>query len=104
MHFRLHHIFDRKKGQNQGIKGETRKIYRALREFYKSTVIPMVRWSFERADFRLNSDNLLRPLTVDPTPVLERPDVPELPLNDAFVYPEQSDPYRLQQARQRRRQ
>jgi hypothetical protein len=46
----------------------------------------MVRWSFERAGFRLNSDNLLSPLTVDSTPVLDRLDVPELPFDDAFVF------------------
>jgi hypothetical protein len=34
------------------MKGETRKIYRALLAFYKSTIILMVRWSFERAGFR----------------------------------------------------
>jgi hypothetical protein len=86
------------------MKGEPRKIYRALLAFYKSTSIPMVRWSFERARFRLNSDNLLIPLTVDPTPVLNRLDVPELPFDDAFLFPGQLDPQRLQLTAQRRRQ
>jgi hypothetical protein len=86
------------------MKGETRKIYRALLAFYKSTIIPIVRWSFERAGFRLNSDNLLSPLTVDPTSVLDRFDVPALPFDDAFVYPDQLDPQRLQLTAQRRRQ
>jgi hypothetical protein len=64
----------------------------------------MVRWSFERAGFRLNSDNLLSPLTVDPTPVLDRFDVPELPFDGALVYPDQLDPQRLQLTAQRRQQ
>jgi hypothetical protein len=64
----------------------------------------MVRWSFERAGFRLNSDILLSPLTVNPTPVLDRLDVPELLFDDAFVYPDQLDPQRLQLTAQRRRQ
>jgi hypothetical protein len=64
----------------------------------------MVRWSFERAGFRLNSDNLLSPLTVDPTSALDRLDVPELPFDDAFVYPGQLNPQRLQLTAQRRRQ
>jgi hypothetical protein len=64
----------------------------------------MVRWSFERADFRLNSDNLLSLFTVDPTPVLDRLGVPELPFDDAFVHPGQLDPQRLRLTAQRRRQ
>jgi hypothetical protein len=74
------------------MKGKTRKIHRALLAFYKSTIIPMLRWSFERAGFRLNSDNLLSPLTVDPTPVIDRLDVLELSFDGAFVYPDQLDP------------
>jgi hypothetical protein len=90
--FGLFKVFFRKERQSKGMKGETRKIYRVLLAFYKSTIIPMVRWSFERAGFRLNSGNLLSPLTVDPAPVLDRLDMPELPFDDAFVYPDQLDP------------
>jgi hypothetical protein len=85
-------IFYRKETQSKGMKKETRKIYRAFLAFYKSTIIPMVWWSFERTGFRLNSDNLLSPVTVDPTPVLDRLGVPELPFDDAFLYPDQLDP------------
>jgi hypothetical protein len=92
--FGLFKIFYGKERQSKGMKGETRKIYRALLEFCKSTIIPMVGWSFEQAGFRLNSDNLLSHLTVDPTPVLDRLDVPELPFDDVFVYPDQLDPQR----------
>jgi hypothetical protein len=42
----------------KGLKGETLKIYRALAAFHKSTIIPMVRWSFVRAGFRRNPNNL----------------------------------------------
>jgi hypothetical protein len=52
----------------------------------------MARWSFEAARFRLNSDKLLKPLAVDPTPVLEPLDIPEVLFDDGFVYPEQLDP------------
>jgi hypothetical protein len=100
--FGLFKIFYRKERQSKGMKGETRKIYRALLAFHKSMIIPMVRWSFKQAGFRLNSDNLLNPLTVDPTSVLDRLDVPELPFDDAFVYPDQLDPQRLQLTAQRR--
>jgi hypothetical protein len=85
-------IFYREERQSKGMKRENRKIYRALLAFYKSTIIPMARWSFKRAGFRLNSDNLLSPLTVDPTPVLDQLDMPELPFDDAFIYPDQLDP------------
>jgi hypothetical protein len=102
--FGLFKIFYHREGQSKEMKGEIRKIYRASLAFYKSTIIPMVRWSFEPAGLRLNSDNLLSPLTVDPTPVLDRIDVPELPFDDAFVYPDQLDPQRLQLTAQRRRQ
>jgi hypothetical protein len=64
----------------------------------------MVRWSFERPGFHLNSDNLLSLLIVDPTPVLDRLDVSEFPSDDAFVYSDQPNPQRLQLTAQRRRQ
>jgi hypothetical protein len=102
--FGLFKIFYHKEKQSKRMKGKTRKIYRVLLAFYKSTIIPMARWSFERAGFRLNSDNPLSPLAVDPTPVLDQLDVPELPFDNAFVYPDQLDPQRLQLTAQRRRQ
>jgi hypothetical protein len=67
------------------MKREIRKIYRAWLAFYKNTSISMVQWSFERIGFRLNSDNLMRRLTIDPTPVLGRLDAPEL-LFEASLY------------------
>jgi hypothetical protein len=90
--FRLFTIICRKEKQSKEMKGETRKFYRALSVFYKSTIIPMVRWNCEGSGFRLHPDNLLGPLTVDATPVLERLDVPELPFDDALIYPGRLDP------------
>jgi hypothetical protein len=78
----------KKKKNSKGMKGETRKIYRALLAFYKSTTMSMVRWSFERAGFCLNPANLLGPLTIDPRPALGRLEVPELSFDDAFVDPD----------------
>jgi hypothetical protein len=43
-------------------------------------------------------------VTVDPTLVLERSDVLELPFDDAFLYQERLRPERLQQSERRRRQ
>jgi hypothetical protein len=70
------------------MKGEGRKIYRALISFYKSTIIPMIRWGFVRAGFFLKPENLLGPVGVNGTRVLERIEVLELPVDEAFMYPE----------------
>jgi hypothetical protein len=58
----------------------------------------MVRWSFERAGFRLNPSDLLGAVTVDLTPVLEHIDVPGLPFDHAFRYPERLRPEQLQRS------
>jgi hypothetical protein len=64
------------------MKGEMLKIYRAILAFYKATIIPMVRWSFVRAGFRLNPENLYAPLTMTPADVLARIAKPEVGLED----------------------
>jgi hypothetical protein len=46
--------------------------------FYKSTIIPMVRWSLIRAGSRFNPKNLLAPLTVTPANALDRIAMPEV--------------------------
>jgi hypothetical protein len=86
------------------MKGETQKICPALLAFEKNTIIPMLRWRFERAEFRLNPSDLLGPATVDPIPVIERIDVLELPFDGAFLYPERLRPEQLQQLERRRRE
>jgi hypothetical protein len=62
------------------MKRETRKIYRALLSFYKSTIIPMIRWRFVCANFFLKPENLLGPVGVNGTRVLERVEVLNFPL------------------------
>jgi hypothetical protein len=56
---------------------------------------------FRASRLSLESQSLLRPLPVDPTPVLGRLDVHELQFDDAFAHSEQLDPQRLQPRRQR---
>jgi hypothetical protein len=72
-------------------KGETGKTYRTLLSFYKSTTIPMIRWSFVGAGFFLKPENLLGPVGVNGTKVLERIELPELPVDEAFMYSETID-------------
>jgi hypothetical protein len=84
-------ILEKKEKQTKGMKGETRKIYRAVLSFYKSTSIPMIRWSFVRTGFFVKPENLLGPVGVNGTRVLERIEVPELPIDKVFVYPETID-------------
>jgi hypothetical protein len=73
------------------MKGETGKIHRALLSFDKNTIISMIRWSFVRADFFLKPEKLLCPVGVNGTSVLERIEVPELPVDEAFIYLETID-------------
>jgi hypothetical protein len=68
------------------MKGQTLKISRARTAFYKATIIPMVSWRFIRAGFRLNSDNVFGPLSVNPETVIGRIAVPEITL-EQFVTP-----------------
>jgi hypothetical protein len=78
--FDLDKIRDQKEQKPKQMRGETLKIYRALLAFYKATIIPMVRWSFDRAGFRLNPHDLLGRLTLNPMEVLNRIGVPEMSL------------------------
>jgi hypothetical protein len=64
------------------MKRETLKIYRVILAFYKAIIIPMMRWSFVGAGFRLNPKNLLAPLTVTPADMLARIVMPEIGLED----------------------
>jgi hypothetical protein len=59
------------------MKGETRKVYRALLSFDKSTIVSVIRWSFVHAGFFLRPENLLGPVGVNGTMVLERIEAPE---------------------------
>jgi hypothetical protein len=73
------------------MKGETRRIYMALFSFYKSTIIPMIWWSFVHADFLSKLENLLGLVGVNGTRVLERIEAPELPVDESFMSPETVD-------------
>jgi hypothetical protein len=86
--FGIFKILYKKEKQTKRMKGEIQKIYRALLSFYKITIIPMIWWSFVRTGFFLKPENLLGPVGVNRTRVLERIEVPELPVDEAFMYPE----------------
>jgi hypothetical protein len=75
-------VLYKKEPKTQHLRGETLKIYRALAAFYKATIIPMVRWSFCRAGFSLNPENLLAPVRVRPDEVLGRIALPEITLEE----------------------
>jgi hypothetical protein len=64
------------------MKGETLTIYRAILTLDKATIIPIVRWSFVRAGFRLNPKNLLAPITVTRADMLARIAMPETGLEN----------------------
>jgi hypothetical protein len=89
-------MISRKEKQSKGIKGDSRNTYQALVIFYMGTNIPMIHCSFERRGFCSNPDNLLTPLTVDPTPVFGCCDTPELSFDEIFISSEQFDPRQLQ--------
>jgi hypothetical protein len=69
------------------IKGETRKIYRTFLPFCRRTIIPMVSSSFVRAGFFLHSKNLLGHVAVDATKILERIEISEFAVEEAFMHP-----------------
>jgi hypothetical protein len=70
----------KREAKTHKMKGETLKIYRTILKFDKATSIPIMRWSFVRAGFRLNPTNLLAPLTVTPADLLARIAVLEIGL------------------------
>jgi hypothetical protein len=51
-----------KERKSKVMKRETMKMYHALLAIYKATIIPMVRWSFERAGFLLDLENIRDPV------------------------------------------
>jgi hypothetical protein len=62
--FVIFKVLYKKENKVKGLKGETLKIYRAFAALDKSAIIPMVRWIFIRAGFRLNPHNLFAPGTL----------------------------------------
>jgi hypothetical protein len=86
---RLRHlqIVSKRESQTHELKGETLKINRAILALHKATIIPMVRWSFISAGFRLSTQNLLAPVTVTPADVLARIAVPEVTFEEDVFAP-----------------
>jgi hypothetical protein len=100
--FGVFKMLNKREQKSKGMKGETLKICRALLVFHKATRIPMVKWSFVRAGFPLNAQDLLAPLTVTLDEVLNRIVSPEMRLED-LVFPQASGrPGRGGQASRRR--
>jgi hypothetical protein len=69
--------------------GETGKIYPALHALYKATIILTVRWSFERAGFLLDLENIGNSVQIDPIRVLNRILVSDFELDDCCIDPNQ---------------
>jgi hypothetical protein len=84
--FGVFKILYKREDKVKGLKGETLKIYRALAAFYKSTIIPTVRWSFLPAGFQLRPDNLFAPVTLHPEIFIKRISLPEISLQE-YVEP-----------------
>jgi hypothetical protein len=80
-------MLDKREAKIKRMKGATRKLSRAILEFYKSTIIPMVSVSFVRTGFRLNQKGLLTQLTVIPGTVLDRIRMRGIPLEES-LFPE----------------
>jgi hypothetical protein len=76
--FGISKVLYKRENKVKAFKGESLKIYRALAASYKSTIIPMVRWSFVRAGFRLDPDNPFNPVTLHPQMVIAGISLPEI--------------------------
>jgi hypothetical protein len=80
-----------KRKVEQGNEREVGKIDPAQLVLYKSTILLVARWSFERDGFFLNPEILLKSFTIDVTPAFGRLDIGELSFDEAFVSLEQLD-------------
>jgi hypothetical protein len=89
--------------QSKGMKEETKKMYRALPAFYKATIVPMIRWSFERGRFLLDLDDIRNLVQIDPSRVLARIALPDSEFDESFIYPAEmrKDAERMNAARKR---
>jgi hypothetical protein len=74
-----------KERKSKAMKGETRKMCRALLAFYKGTIIPTIRWSFERAEFLLDLENIRNPVQIVPSSVLGRTGASDIEIDDSFI-------------------
>jgi hypothetical protein len=71
------------------MKEETKKIHHILFAFYKATMIPMIRWSFERAGFLLDLSGIRNPVQIDPNRALAQIAVPDVERDDSVIDPDQ---------------
>jgi hypothetical protein len=71
------------------MKEEPKKMHHTLLAFYKATMIPTKRWSFERAGFLLDLSDIRNPLQIEPSRVLAQISVTDVELDDSVIYPDQ---------------
>jgi hypothetical protein len=93
---------DKRENKMKGMKGEALKMYRGMAAFYKATRILMVRWSFIRAGFGFNPNNMFAFLPVNPEIILERIVIPEIPI-EQLATPETLRPQIVTDGELRRR-
>jgi hypothetical protein len=77
----------KKEKQTQQFTGETKKLYKALLAFYKSTILPIVRHSFARAGILLHLGDMMGAVHIDSKVVLDRLVTPQIPVDETFVFP-----------------
>jgi hypothetical protein len=71
------------------MKEETKKMHHTLLAFCKATMIPMIRWSFERAGFLLDLTDIRNPVQIEPSRVLAQIALPDVELDDSVIDPDQ---------------
>jgi hypothetical protein len=72
-----------------GMKGETKKMSHALLALDKVMIIPIVRWSLERAGCLPDLSNMRNLVQIDANRVLTRIAVPSFERDDSFIDPDQ---------------
>jgi hypothetical protein len=82
--FGIFKVLYKRENKVKELKGETVQIYCALAAFYKSAIIPMVRWGVVRAGFRLNPDNPFAPVSLHPEIAMERISLHEISLQECI--------------------
>jgi hypothetical protein len=100
--FGLFRMLSKREAKTKRMNEDPVKMNRAILAFYKSILIPMVRWSFVRTGCRVNLKDLLARLTVIPSTVLDRIRLPEIRLEEyVFLEPTEAVQAAARAARQR---
>jgi hypothetical protein len=68
----------------KAMKTEAEKVFTVLLAFYSATILPMIRWTFERALVLRQSDQILGPMNINSRKLLERLEVPQITVADSF--------------------